>query len=252
MRGVNPSSRSWLEVFEPAARAAVEAAIAEARSAGSARIGTEHLLLGLLVAGAAAPNGAAEALATEGVTLTAARHKLREATGAAGEAYTGPLEWTARGQRALTRAQRFSHVRRAPAIGPEDLLLGVLDVEGTAGQVLRGLGADVERLRSRTAPRAGEPPQPGTPHADGEPPQPGAPHADGEPPQPGAPHGDGAEAAVDVAAPAGVRPECPYCGTELAGGLTYRLVTAHGPTGPRATAVYACGACGQVLGVGPA
>ena len=51
-----------------------------------------------------------------------------------------------RAARALGRSVRFSHAARASSVGTEHVLLGVLDVEGTAGQVLLWLGADVERL----------------------------------------------------------------------------------------------------------
>ena len=60
--------------------------------------------------------------------------------------YEGDPIFTARAKRAIERASRFS-LQRWRHVGTEHLLLGVLDVEGTACQVLRGLGVDVAGLR---------------------------------------------------------------------------------------------------------
>ena len=59
-----------------------------------------------------------------------------------------PLPTTPRADLALGRALRLSNQQRANAVTSEHLLWGVVDVEGTAGQVLRGLGVDVDQLRT--------------------------------------------------------------------------------------------------------
>jgi ATP-dependent Clp protease ATP-binding subunit ClpA len=135
------------------ARRAIAAAEREARELGHAVVGTEHLLLGLLADETSSASGA---LRDAGATLSAARAKVREAVGVRSGATIDEQAQTAsaRATRALGRAARFSHSRRAPTVTSEHLLEGVLDVEGTAGQVLRGIGVDVERLRARLA---GEP-----------------------------------------------------------------------------------------------
>lgn len=143
-----------LEGFGQGARRAVAMAAIEARDLGSVRVGTEHLLLGLL---AHADGAAAKLLGASGVTLSGARRKVAEAVGqrqasdadmARSRRPGDALERSARADRAIGRAFRFSHDAKAPEVRTEHLLLGVLDVEGTAGQVLRGLGADLDALRA--------------------------------------------------------------------------------------------------------
>ena len=123
----------------------------EAVLLGHDRVGTEHLLLGLLANDGCS---AAQALADAGATLAAARHKIAEAAGPSavgggggGGGDTAASGRTARATRALNRSVRFSHARRSEVVTTDHVLLGVLDVEGTAGQVLRRLGVDVQRLR---------------------------------------------------------------------------------------------------------
>jgi ATP-dependent Clp protease ATP-binding subunit ClpA len=205
-----------LHGFAADARDAVTMAEIEARELGHARVGTEHLLLGLL---ASDDDAAAARLLAAGVTLAAARHKVAEAVGPGATADglpVGALPRSARASRALTRAVRFSHARRAELVGSEHVLLGVLDVEGTAGQVLRGLAVDVDRLRSAF---------------------------EDEP---------GAHAASDEAEATPTGPRCPSCGAPLDEQLRYHLVAAtHDGGSARDALVFDCGACGRVLGVTP-
>lgn len=148
-----------LDGFGPDARRAVESAAAEANALGHDRVGTEHLLLGLL---ADHPSAASKALRDAGVTLAGARHKSSEAVVVDAEAGATPqpLPWTARAQRALGRSRRFSLAAGSDVVRSEHLLVAVLDVEGTAGQVLRGLGVDVDRLRAALSGGDPEPVEP--------------------------------------------------------------------------------------------
>jgi ATP-dependent Clp protease ATP-binding subunit ClpA len=189
----------------------VASADAEARALGHPRIGTEHLLLGVLVEES---TSAAAALQAAGVTLAAARHKAKEATPPA-TAPTGSLPRTDRAERALSRAVRFSHARQADVVSPEHVLLGVLDVEGTAGQVLRGLGVDVDRLRA--ALEGGED-------------TPSAPEVE----------------------PTPVGATCPSCSVALADRVTYEIVEASGPRGTRDVVLLSCSACGHLIGAAKA
>jgi ATP-dependent Clp protease ATP-binding subunit ClpA len=211
-----------LSGFGPDARRAIGAAEREARELGHAVVGTEHLLLGVL---SDETNPAASVLREAGATLAAARAKVREAVGSSTAVGTddGPTSSSARAARALGRATRFSHHRRSPVVTSEHLLEGVLDVEGTAGQVLRGLGVDVERLRARLAGR--EPaPAPATTTGTGEP--------------------------VPDVPPA----RCPSCDAPLDHELVWGTVTATSNTGDavRDAVVFWCGACGAALGAAPA
>lgn len=204
-----------LRGFSPAARRAVALAEREAQSLGHGRVGTEHLLLGLL----AAEDGTAdEALRTAGASLTALRRKVIEAVGP-GTADGAAPGWTARAGRALGRAPRFARDAGGDLVAPDHVLLGVLDVEGTAGQVLRGLGVDLEALRSGL-------------------------------------HGAGNEATGEAAPepPAASRPpavpaHCPTCHDPVAGGLQSSEVPLRGPAERRVVVVVSCPACGTVFGV---
>lgn len=210
------------------ARRAIAAAEREARELGHAVVGTEHLLLGLLADDTSA---ASAALRDAGATLSAARAKVREAVGVRSGVTVDEHSQTAsaRATRALGRAARFSHSRRAPTVTSEHLLEGVLDVEGTAGQVLRGIGVDVERLRARLA---GEPAG-AVVHA----------FAVGS---------DEAMGAEDV--PSTVAPRCPSCDMPLDESLVWSTLTATSRAGDavRDALVFSCAACGETLGVAPA
>jgi ATP-dependent Clp protease ATP-binding subunit ClpC len=197
------------------ARAAVARAETVARELGLERVGTEHLLLGLL----AGDSVASRALLSAGATRAAARHKVAE-TVASGAVHPtdGPIEPTSRAARAIGRAHRFSHHAKAEAVGADHLLLGVLDVEGTAGQVLRGIGVDVGSLRSSIP--VDEPEAEVTPAST----------TGGPPPSPG-----GAA--------------CPRCQAEV-DALTGRIVPASDAVGRTGEAVvFSCRTCGTVLGV---
>jgi ATP-dependent Clp protease ATP-binding subunit ClpA len=210
------------------ARRAIAAAEREARELGHAVVGTEHLLLGLL---ADETSAASAALRDAGATSSAVRAKVREAVGVRSGVTVEERSQTAsaRATRALGRAARFSHSRRSPTVTSEHLLEGVLDVEGTAGQVLRGIGVDVERLRARLA---GEPAG-AVVHA----------FAVGS---------DEAMETQDV--PATVAPRCPSCDMPLDESLVWSTLTATSRTGDavRDALVFSCAACGETLGVSPA
>lgn len=212
-----------LDGFGEAARRAVALAEVETRDLGHDRIGTEHLLLGLL---AHRETIAARALNRAGATLSATRRKVEEAVGSrSGEsAPSGPLPTTPRAGRALERSVRFAHRGHADVVGSTHLLLAVLDVEGRAGQVLRVLGVDIKALR--TALDEGESSRPGA-ASDAAP----APAKDHE------------------VAPA----TCALCGAS-ADELAYRVVAVRGEVGgnrqeSRDAVVFFCGLCGAIAGV---
>jgi hypothetical protein len=212
-------------------RRAVALAESEARGLRHDRVGTEHLLLGVLALDGTA---ASARLHDAGITLAAARHKVAEAVPQGDVPPPEPMPRTERAARALGRSHRFSHATRSATVGPEHILLGVLDVEGTAGQVLRGLGADVERLRTvlRTPPPdevASDDPVEAVPAVDV------APVAE--------PVGPSAATAAPVV--------CLGCGAVLDDGIEYRVLIASGSRGPREVVAYSCRACGRALGAGP-
>ena len=134
-----------IEGFGPAARRAIKAAGEVAAELGTSRVGTEHLLLGVLAVGSCA--GAAR-LREAGAGRSAVLRKVGETSMGSAADPAAPATRSPRAERALNRAHRFAHDRRSPEARSEHLLLGILDVEGTAGQVLRGLGADLDVLRA--------------------------------------------------------------------------------------------------------
>jgi ATP-dependent Clp protease ATP-binding subunit ClpA len=204
-----------LRGFDAATRQALSSAVAEARSLGHDRVGTEHLLLGLLVQ----DGTAAVALRRAGAQLAPARRKVAEAVGsssdAGGDADPG---WTARAGRAVGRAPRFARDQGDGQVGCTHLLLAVLDVEGTAGQVLRGLDVDLEQLAAGLRDVA---PDPARPAHD-----------------------------VDDATRPALGPACPVCHTvvdRLVGSDVRVVREGQGAVGG-AVAV-SCPSCGSILGV---
>jgi ATP-dependent Clp protease ATP-binding subunit ClpC len=187
---------------------------------GHHHIGTEHLLLGILTE---ADSDEAKAIKAAGATLEGARDKVVEAVGTKLDTYEGDPEFTARARRAIERASRFSLQRLDEHVEVEHLLLGVLDVEGTACQVLRGLGVDVPGLH-RAIER--------TPHD--------------------APHVREVRPLTATTAPTGTSPLCPVCGEVLAMVLNHRVLTATDEAGTERQMVVAfCSGCGSALGVTP-
>ena len=211
------------ERFSNRARRVVGLAREEARRLGHPHIGTEHLLLGLLLDG---ESRAARTLAVTGVTLETVREKTVEAVGRAsggdgkGNA-KGDLALTSRAKRALDRAARFSLQRRDAYVETEHVLLGVLDVEGTAGQVLRRLGVDVARLREAVDRTPVD-------------------RLTVTPEQPGDDEGSS--------------PRCPACGAALDATLAHRVLPATGSgtdADTRTFVVAYCSSCGSALGAAP-
>jgi ATP-dependent Clp protease ATP-binding subunit ClpA len=219
-----------LQGFSAEARRALQLAAREARSMGHGRVGTEHVLLGLL---ADKGTPAATALRAGGATLAATRRKVSEAVGpgeAGGRASSAthgePSATSARATRALGRAPRFARDQQADAVDSDHLLLAVLDVEGTAGQVLRGLGIDIEQLRSALG--AKERPTPSASALT-----------------------TAATAPTAPTAPTALPPQCPSCQAPLDAGVTGTIVPVTGQAGGRDVVLLACPTCGYTLGVTP-
>ncbi|MBW3650782.1 MAG: hypothetical protein KY458_09475 [Actinobacteria bacterium] len=195
----------------------------EAVRLGDHRLGTEHLLVGLVLE---RESRAASALEAAGATIYAVRDKVAEAVGRnRPEAAAGEVTLTPRAQRALERAIRFSVQARLPDVEPEQVLLGVLDVEGIASQVLRGLGVDVAALaRAMASPAPAEVPEvaPGAPDA---------PASAGTEPPP---------------------PRCANCGAGLGPALRWHTMAVAGEAGVSRDFVVAyCSACGAAIGATP-
>jgi len=198
----------------------LELARAEAGRLGHHHVGTEHLLLGLLAEGSSA---AARTLVAAGATLDGARGKVAEAVGRNDGAPGATSPSTRPSGPRLERANRLSLQRRDEHLEPEHVLLSVIDVEGTAGQVLRVLGVDVVALRDAADLDVS--------HTGDEEP---APHRRRRPGR------DGPTA-----------PRCPDCRASLDGALAYRVLAAEGGSASRRVVVVYCAVCGSTLGAAP-
>jgi ATP-dependent Clp protease ATP-binding subunit ClpC len=117
----------------------------EAQQLNHAYIGTEHLLLGLIREGEGV---AAKVLGELGISLEAARQKVREAIGPGQQEPAGPIPFTPRARKVLELALREALQLGHSYIGTEHILLGLLrEGEGVAAHVLAGLGADLDTVR---------------------------------------------------------------------------------------------------------
>lgn len=204
-----------LERFSDGAHRIVTLAKGEARRLGHPHIGTEHLLLGIVADGGSA---AARALVASGAILDACRDKVAEAVAIPGRVSdAGDLEFTDRARRALERASRLSLRRSDERVDTEHLLLSLLDVEGTAGQVLRGLAVDLAGLRAAVAASAD--------------------------------NYEFAAQAGEGTATHRASPRCPACGSALDGALAHRTLTSQGDRrSPREFVVVYCSSCGSAIG----
>src|SRR5580700_529633 len=134
--------------FTDEARRVLDLALDEARARGSNRVGTEHILLGLVQE----RNGtAADALDSVGISLDAVRQQIEQITGQGHEAPApSHQQYTLRAKRALDMSLREALQLGHHHIGTEHILLGLLrEGEGPAAQVLIELGADLKLVRQQ-------------------------------------------------------------------------------------------------------
>jgi len=188
-------------------------------------------MLGLLAEGR---NPAALLLQAAGAPLSACREKVREAL-ARRDLPEGPreaaeLELTDRAARAIDRAGKLSLRLKSEKVEAAHLLTSVLDVEGTAGQVLRGLNVDLTVLRDQLAGVTTNP--------------------DDLPPLAGEDEevSDAAPGELVIPRP-GAEPTCATCGALLSSALSHTVLTAG--DGIDFDVVF-CSSCGAGLGAGRA
>ena len=133
------------ERFTDRARRVVVLAQDEARALNHNYIGTEHLLLGLIVEGEGV---AAKALKESGVTVEGVREQVIDIIGKGSTETSGHIPFTPRGKKVFELALREALQLGHNYIGTEHLLLGLLrEGEGVASQVLVKLGVDIGDLR---------------------------------------------------------------------------------------------------------
>lgn len=134
------------EVFDIAARAAVTRAHEEARSHGSAYIGTEHLLLGVLGRG---PDGAVgETLTALNMTVEAVRARVEDSIGPTGAPQPGYLRFSRRAKLALQRTHTLSTARGQESVGPLHVLAALMsDGQSGAAKTVTSMGVEPAAVR---------------------------------------------------------------------------------------------------------
>ena len=140
---------------------ALRFAFIEARRVGSAAVTPEHILLGILHdgGGAVAPGVATTVLASLGLDTAAVRRELdaliTEANAPTGGDAVVPYSDTARAvlDAAAAEAKNLGH----SWVGSEHLLLGVLQVESRAAELLTAGGISLAAARSEAVRLIGRP-----------------------------------------------------------------------------------------------
>ena len=127
------------------ARNALGLAKSEARRMQHDFIGTEHLLLGLILEGSGV---AAKVLADLGVTIDRAREEAARLVGPGTQTgFHERLPLTPRLRQAIEEARLQARNLGHDYLGTEHLLLGLLDIPAVAPQVLTNLGLKLENVR---------------------------------------------------------------------------------------------------------
>jgi len=122
--------------FTPRARNVVMASMNEARAAGNATIGIEHLVLGLLTE----PDGlAAKAIVAQGVSLELVRETVLKTLPPRVEEIPEMIPYSGQARKALELTFREALRMGHNYIGTEHILLAILELEDGTG-VLAGLG----------------------------------------------------------------------------------------------------------------
>ncbi len=216
-----------LDRFGEDARQVVACARDEASGLSHDHVGTEHLLLGLMD-GPGTP--ASQALTAAGASVASVRQKVIEAlasrTPRKPVAADRELPFTDRANRALDRAGRLSLRQGGDEVHAEHILLSLLTVEGTAGQVLRGLGVDPDSVKEalvssrRTASET-------------------------------ASEGDAEPAEQEPSGRGAVTPRCASCGASLATSLGRARLTIGSARSADQVDVFYCTACGSAIGAAP-
>jgi hypothetical protein len=131
--------------FTHRSRAALAIAKNEARSMGHEYIGTEHLLLGLLLEGTGV---AAKVLTDLGITTDAARREIARLVPPGTSAVTAErLPLTPRLRQAIEEARLAARNLHHDFLGTEHLLMGLMDVPGVAAESLKTLGLNSQQVK---------------------------------------------------------------------------------------------------------
>lgn len=135
------------ELVAPQNSGPVAIAVREARALHHAHVGTEHLLLGLLLE----DQGDARRILNEfGLTAERMRGELRRVPSAIEPAPRARLPFTPRVRRALEACAELARRTRASSLRSEHLLLGILEQnDGLARRALLDFDVDIDVVRQR-------------------------------------------------------------------------------------------------------
>ena len=143
---LRPGNRSPIGRLTPEAQHVLSLAQDEARRLNHSHLGTEHLLLGLVID---QDSLAGQVLAELGVDPQRVRQQLETMVGPGTCSTKGPAGLTPRSNKVLELAAREAKRRQAAAVGPEHMLLGLVqEGEGVAVSVLERLGTGPEAVRA--------------------------------------------------------------------------------------------------------
>ncbi|HEX2953162.1 MAG TPA: Clp protease N-terminal domain-containing protein, partial [Bacillota bacterium] len=110
-------------------------------------VGTEHLLLGLIAEGEGV---AAKALESMGISLERVQNEIERIIGIGETPPTAEIPFTPRAKRVLELALDEGRQLGHNYVGTEHILLGLIrEGEGIAAQVLKNLGADLDKVRKQ-------------------------------------------------------------------------------------------------------
>ncbi len=137
----------FFDRFTDKAKRVLAGAQQEARVMGHDVIGTEHILLGLMLV---EDGGASRVLNNAGMELEEVKERIEEIIPAGEGAGIAQLPMTARVKTILSLAFEEARVLNYPYVDTEHILLGLLrEGEGVAINVIRSFGVDPERLREQ-------------------------------------------------------------------------------------------------------
>jgi Clp amino terminal domain, pathogenicity island component/UvrB/uvrC motif len=134
--------------FTDQARRVVVHAQEEARMQGCVRVGSEHILLGLYLAG---DSTATQGLESQGVSIEAVRTELPQDTTRAARPALGYLPYQVEAKKALDLSRREALQLGHHHIGAGHILLGLIrGGDSTAARLLVALGVELCLLRDET------------------------------------------------------------------------------------------------------
>jgi len=141
-----PPAADHLGNFTPRAQQVLAFARLEADRLHHNFVGTEHLLLGMIVLG---QGTAVAVLGKMGLDLETVRTEVKKQVGTgADREHSGSVSYTPRVKKVLALASKEARTLNHTYVGTEHILLGLLaEGDGVAGRVLKNLGVDIVTTR---------------------------------------------------------------------------------------------------------